>query len=123
MSSRRTLSSQRGQWYPYARSPGSKASPTRVLQNDLLILGVGYDDELIRRVAEDKTNARKLQVFGLPSLSLTCYQQNVIRAARASEALSSSSDRDLLFAPANDPFMTAQALREQAWPGRRPVDR
>jgi hypothetical protein len=81
--------------------------------NDLVIIGTGYDDELIRRVAEHKSNARKVQLFGHPSLEPDMYQQSVIRAARAAEAVGVRGDRDVLFAPANDPFVTAQVLRER----------
>lgn len=81
--------------------------------NDLLIVGAGYDDELISRVAEDKANARKLQLFGLPSLELDMYQQSVIRAEAAAEAIGGLSEADTLFAPANDPFVTAQVLHDR----------
>lgn len=77
--------------------------------SDLLIVGMGYEDELVRRVATDKSHARKLQVFGLPSLEADMYQQSVIRAYLASEALGPS---DIFFAPANDPFATAQVLSD-----------
>jgi hypothetical protein len=91
--------------------------------NDLLVIGAGYDDELIRRVAEHKTHARKLQMFGLPSLEADMYQQSVVRAARAAEAVGPAADRDVLFAPANDPFVTAHTLQERirAENGRSPI--
>ncbi len=81
-------------------------------REDLLVIGTGYDDELIRRVAEFKANSRKVQMFGLPSLQPDMYQENVLRASRASEAVGASSDRDVCFAPANDPFATAAVLAE-----------
>jgi len=81
---------------------------------DLLIIGVGYEDELIRRVAELKrTASRKLQLFGLPSLQPDMYQQSVLKAARAADALGASPKDAVMFAPANDPFATAQELRER----------
>lgn len=80
--------------------------------SDLVIIGAGYDDELIRRIAEDKSNARKIQLFGLPSLEPDMYQESVIRAEKAAESLGGIPDRQLLFAPANDPFVTAQVLSE-----------
>jgi hypothetical protein len=78
--------------------------------NDLLVVGPGYDDELIRRVADAKANARKVQVFGLPSLQAEMYQENVLNAAKAAESIG-GSDGKLYFAPANDPFATARALQ------------
>ena len=108
------------------RTPFSKGPVVRVRQvtgfegvhetanteNDLVVIGAGYDDELIRRVAEDKANARKVQMFGLPSLEPDMYQESVIRADKAAEAVGGMPDRQLLFAPANDPFVTAQVLSE-----------
>lgn len=78
---------------------------------DLLVIGMGYEDELIRRAAEGKSHARKLQVFGLPSLEADMYQQSVICSDRAAETLGARSD--VLFAPANDPFATAQVLSDR----------
>jgi len=80
---------------------------------DLLVIGAGYDDELIRRVAENKRAARKLEMFGLPSLMPHMYEENRLRAARAEEALGQLPSRSLLFAPANDPFATAQELHDR----------
>ncbi|TMK38567.1 MAG: hypothetical protein E6G56_14345 [Actinobacteria bacterium] len=78
--------------------------------NDLLIIGVGFEDELIRRAANDKPGARKLQLIGLPSLHADMYQQSVLQA---SQAVDDSSPPSVLFAPANDPFVTAQVLRDR----------
>jgi hypothetical protein len=80
---------------------------------DLLLIGTGYDDELIRRVAESKANAHKVQMFGLPSLQPDMYQENVLRASRAAEAVGQSGEREPCFAPANDPFVTASVLQER----------
>lgn len=82
--------------------------------NDILVIGAGYDHVLVAHAAESKENARKIQLLGLPSLRADMYQQNVLRAQRASEQLSSSGteNSDTYFAPANDPFVTANALAE-----------
>ena len=81
--------------------------------NDLLIIGAGYDHQLIRRIAEFKENSRKLQLFGLPSLQPSMYQESVISANRAAESLGSAAQNDVLFAPASDPFVTAQVLHDR----------
>lgn len=81
--------------------------------DDLLIIGAGYDDELIRRVAENKRAARKLEMFGLPSLQPHMYEENRLRAAGAEEAVGPLPERSMLFAPANDPFATAQELHDR----------
>ncbi len=79
---------------------------------DLLIINSGYDDEAIRRTAESKENARKIQLFGFPSLQSDMYQENVLQARKAEEAVGSSAGAhpDNYFAPAHDPFVTATVL-------------
>lgn len=81
--------------------------------NDLLIIGSGYDDPLIAQVAEAKRSAKKIQIFGLPSLRPDMYQENVLRARRAAEAVGAfgASLLNAVFAPANDPFVTASVLQ------------
>ena len=82
--------------------------------NDLLIIGSGYDDRLIAYAAESKNNARKIQLLGLPSLRPDMYQENVLRADLAAEAIGigAGDEFDNFFAPAYDPFVTACVLRE-----------
>lgn len=82
--------------------------------NDLLIIGSGYDDQLISAIAENKNHARKVQILGLPSLQPDMYQENVIRADKASEAVGVKvgNEPNNFFAPANDPFVTAQTIKE-----------
>lgn len=76
---------------------------------EVLIINVGYDDPLITQVAEAKESARKVRLFGFPSLRADMYQENVLRAHRAAEAIGEAED---YFAPAYDPFVTASVLRE-----------
>lgn len=82
--------------------------------NDYLIIGAGYDHQLVTQVAENKEFSRKVQIFGLPSLRADMYQENVLRAYRAEEAVGrhSADGTSSYFAPANDPFVTASTLRE-----------
>ena len=82
--------------------------------NDYLIIGAGYDHQLVAQVAENKESAKKLQIFGLPSLRADMYQENVLRAHRAEEAVGrrTADESSSYFAPANDPFVTASTLRE-----------
>ena len=79
---------------------------------ELLVIGAGYDDELISQVAEYKRSAQKYLMYGLPSLRADMYQENVLRAYRAQEAVGiDARDRSrILYAPAYDPFETATAL-------------
>jgi hypothetical protein len=77
--------------------------------NDVLIIGVGYEDHLISHAAENKANARKIQIFGFPSLRADMYQENVLKAQKAEEAVGGETKN--YFAPANDPFVTANVLK------------
>lgn len=82
--------------------------------NDYLIIGAGYDHQLIAQVAENKEFSKKIQIFGLPSLRADMFQENVLRAFRAEEAVGRNTvdESSSYFAPANDPFVTAATLRE-----------
>jgi len=82
--------------------------------DDLLIIGSGYDHRLIKAVAEYKDKADKIQIFGLPSLRADMYQENVLNAYKAEDAIgvNKATDVDAFFAPANDPFVTASVLSE-----------
>lgn len=82
--------------------------------NDFLVVGSGYDHRLIKAVAENKDKADKVQIFGLPSLRADMYQENVMSAGRASDAIGANKffDRESFFAPANDPFVTAETVSE-----------
>lgn len=82
--------------------------------NDYLVMGAGYDHQLIAQVSENKKSAKKMQLFGMPSLRADMYQENVLRAYLAMDAVGRhTTDEDCsFFAPANDPFVTASILRE-----------
>lgn len=82
--------------------------------SDELIIGAGYDDELIRSVAESKRTCQHYVMLGLPSLRPHMYQESQVRLASAAESLNRFGDGSLLFAPANDPFATAGVLQEHA---------
>jgi hypothetical protein len=82
--------------------------------NDYLIIGAGYDHRLIAQVSENKEFSNKIQIFGLPSLRADMYQENVLQAYRAEEAVGrhTGDESSSYFAPANDPFVTASTLRD-----------
>ncbi|MET3518854.1 hypothetical protein [Mesorhizobium abyssinicae] len=81
-----------------------------IADNDLLVIGAGYEDSLIAEVAEEKGKAHKALIYGLPSLQADMYQQNVLRSYAAADALGDVAER--VFAPASDPFATATVLSE-----------
>lgn len=86
--------------------------PTVGSDEDLLIIGAGYEHHLMRHVANAKTNTRKLQLLGFPPLQADFYQENVLNAQRAAEAVSATNENHPLLAPANDPFVTAAVLQD-----------
>lgn len=80
--------------------------------NDLLVIGVGYDHELVKHVRDYKEYANLVTLWAFPSLRADMYQESVLRANRAADAVFTGDwKRDRYFAIANDPFATASALR------------
>ena len=84
------------------------------ITRDILIIGTGYEDNLIAHIAESKAKATKLQLIGFPSLRADMYQENILRVRRAEESLGGAVDDEYhtFFAPANDPFVTASVLQQ-----------
>ena len=78
---------------------------------DILIIGAGYETHLIAEVAEDKDQAKKILLFGLPSLRADMYQQSAWRTWEARDSLGGAMG-EKNFAPASDPFATAAVLSE-----------
>jgi hypothetical protein len=84
------------------------------VSNDVLIIGSGYDDGRITDVANNKAKARKIQLFGFPSLQPDMYQENVLKAYKAESAVGGHSFIDSatnIYAPAEDPFVAAQMIK------------
>lgn len=82
---------------------------SKEMSKDVLFIGVGYDSNLMSRVALDKDRARHLQLHSLPSLSADMYQESLIRLDRAGLP-NSNGDDQVFFSSANDPYFTASAL-------------
>jgi hypothetical protein len=84
--------------------------------NDILFLGSGYDYDKMIVIAKEKKEAKKIQVLGFPSLQADMFQQNILKSYKAEEdAFSGEFDLDsdnIILAPANDPFITAQLISE-----------
>ena len=78
-------------------------------ESDVLVIGAGYEHDLIGYVADSRKTARRIQVMAFPPLQPDFFQEAVLRGARVREAI---GKHDVYFAPANDPFSTAEMLRE-----------
>ncbi|WP_156354176.1 hypothetical protein [Gordonia sp. HS-NH1] len=79
---------------------------------DCLVIGAGYDHSLVKAIAESKSKAEHYLLVGMPGLQPHMYQESVYRISQAKEAINEFRSRSLLFAPANNPFMTAQVLSD-----------
>ena len=85
------------------------------MSNDLLIVAAGYDHSRIIEVATEKKSAKKVLLFGFPPCSPGMFQENILRAFQAEPAVGMDCFRNMdlnIFAAANDPFSTAQALKD-----------
>ncbi|MCA0948668.1 hypothetical protein [Shewanella chilikensis] len=81
--------------------------------NDLLIVGAGYDNHLIEGVVSAKPNVTSKLLIGFPSLRPDMYQENIFRASLARHSITAHSFVNPIFSPANDPFITAQVLKDE----------
>lgn len=81
---------------------------------DHLIISVGYDHQSVSEVAAHKDGVTVHPLFAFPSLSADMYQQSAIRAEKSGEvAVRPEWVSNRFFAPANDPFSTAQVVSER----------
>jgi hypothetical protein len=97
---------------------GCQGSHNPETTNDFLIIGAGYDHLRIMDVSKNKDNTKKVQLFGFPSLQPDMYQENILKAYKAAEETVSKGEEifvdedNTIFAPANDPFVTANIIRD-----------
>ena len=90
--------------------------PTSKDDNDLLIIAAGYDHSRIVEWQPKRKDARKkVLLFGFPAISPGMFQENILRAHEAEAAIETECFKDMdsnIYAPAYDPFVTAQAISE-----------
>ncbi len=96
---------------------GYKGASVTDTSNDLLIICAGYDSKRTRAVADYKKKASKTLLFGLPALQADMFQENILKAYDAEDDTGKGNLNYLdssfsLFAPANDPFITAKVISE-----------
>jgi len=102
-------------FYEVKQIYGMSGTHMSKMDNDMLIIAAGYDHSRIVDVANKKKTAKKVLLYGFPSISPGMFQENVYRAFGAEPALGSECFRDMdmnIYAPAYDPFVTAQAISE-----------
>lgn len=77
-------------------------------KNKILIIGAGFDLDLFNACIEKynfKHNQKKI-LIGFPSLRPDMYQQNMLKI----HELEKYSPNDFVYAPAHNPFITAQTI-------------
>jgi hypothetical protein len=80
-------------------------------ENDILIISAGYDDNLIAKVSQAKRYCKKkFYIIGFPSLQPDMYQESILKLHNAKESIGANMTQK--FAPAYDPFITAQKIEE-----------
>lgn len=78
--------------------------------NDILIISSGYDDNLIARVSSNRSKIKKrYYILGFPSLQPDMYQESILKMHQAKDSIGQREDR---YAPAFDPFVTAQVIND-----------
>ncbi|MCY4640303.1 MAG: hypothetical protein OXC94_08185 [Chloroflexi bacterium] len=82
------------------------------IDNEVLIVGAGYDYEQIARACEAKPSSKKYLLTGLPSLQPHMYQESVLRIHEAHESIGHIPREQRLYAAANHPFAVAQVLHD-----------
>lgn len=86
---------------------------TAASQVDHLILSVGYDQKFISAIAKAKDHARVHPIFAFPSLSADMFQQSALSSFGSGEvARNPNWISNRRFAPANDPFATADVVSQ-----------
>lgn len=95
---------------------GMRGLNTSRNDNDLLIIAAGYDHSRIADVANDRKDCKKkVLLFGFPAISPVMFQENILRAYKAEEAIATECFKDMdsnIYAPAYDPFVAAQEINE-----------
>ena len=90
---------------------GFEGSHDTDTSRDVLIIGAGYEQRLITAVSESKNHAQKRVVYGFPSMRADMYQESVLSSYVSRESLGERAVKSPRFAPAYDPFMTAETLQ------------
>lgn len=103
-------------FYEVKQMHGMSGIHTSKDDNDLLIIAAGYDHSRIVDVATKKKGCKKkVLLFGFPAISPGMFQENILRAHEAEGAIGTECFKDMdsnIYAPAYDPFVTAQAISE-----------
>ena len=93
--------------------PGYEGThPPSMGDNDLLIIGAGYDHEQIARACSAKLNCKKFVMTAFPSLQPHMFQESILQLAKADDTIGPLAREQHLFASASNPFSVAQAIHD-----------
>lgn len=81
-------------------------------ESDLFIINVGYDSKLVNKVINNVIAKEKKPLIGFPSLQSIMYQENILNLIKSRTELGLKENDELLYAPANNPFITAHVISE-----------
>lgn len=81
-------------------------------ENDLFIINVGYDSKLVNKVILSVSANEIKPLIGFPSLQSIMYQENILNLIKSKTELGIKENDELLYAPANNPFITAHVISE-----------
>ena len=98
--------------YEVRQVAGYEGTHVSDMSDDVVVIGVGYDHDLVGQVIANKSRARLVQLLSLPSLSADMYQESLLRLDYVPDAPSHVPDEHLCFASANDPYVTSAVLDE-----------
>ena len=90
---------------------GFEGSHNTDTSRDVLIVGAGYEQSLITAVSDAKNHADKRVIYGFPSMRADMYQESVLSSYVSRESLGEKAVKSPRFAPAYDPFVTAETLQ------------
>ncbi|HDR9091996.1 hypothetical protein QZM46_23520 [Burkholderia vietnamiensis] len=82
------------------------------MTHDVLVVGAGYDHDLVSHAIAYKSGAKLIQLLSLPSLSADMYQESLLRLHRVADAPFRVPDEQLSYSSANDPFITYLVLMD-----------
>ncbi|MDX0442499.1 hypothetical protein GOD94_27635 [Sinorhizobium medicae] len=82
------------------------------MEHDVLMMGIGYEHNLMGQVIATKESARLVQVHCFPPISPDMYQESILRLDRLASASARSAADFNFFTTGNDPYVTAAVLGE-----------
>jgi len=91
---------------------GFEGSHSTETSRDLLVIGAGYEHRLVGAVSDEKNHASKRLIYAFPSFRADMYQESALAMYSAYESVGRGAQLGPHFAPAYDPFVAAETIRQ-----------